>query len=134
MIKLNIHDDPFIKGLLERLPKDEHNLFNEEQLIVLKSALGARKWGVHAVDLRWTVKFWRWRYYFVFLAGVNQRSPGRMVQELELWGKAVLVFGFFSFSILMGLLVLYLVKSALGIDLIPGFSLGIWGWFQETFL
>jgi hypothetical protein len=30
--------------------------------------------------------------------------------------------------------VLYLVKSALGIDLIPGFSFGVWGWFQENVL
>jgi len=29
----------------------------------------------------------------------------------------------------LGVLILYLVKSALGIDLIPGFSFGVWGWF-----
>jgi len=34
----------------------------------------------------------------------------------------------------LGVLILYLVKSALGIDLIPGFSFGVWGWFQEEFL
>jgi hypothetical protein len=30
----------------------------------------------------------------------------------------------------MGILVLYLVKSALGINLIEGFSFGIWDWFK----
>ncbi|MCP3667405.1 MAG: hypothetical protein GY696_33745 [Gammaproteobacteria bacterium] len=45
----------------------------------------------------------------------------------------LLLAGFISFSILMGLLVRYLVKSALGIDLIPGFSLGIWGGFKALF-
>lgn len=33
-----------------------------------------------------------------------------------------------------GVLVLYLIKSALGIDLIEGFSFGVWGWFQEHVL
>ena len=34
----------------------------------------------------------------------------------------------------LGVLILYLVKSALGIDLIPGFLFGVWGWFQENVL
>ena len=34
----------------------------------------------------------------------------------------------------LAVLVLYLVKSALGIDLVPGFSLGVWGWFKGVFL
>ena len=134
MINQNISNDPFVKGLFARMSNDEQALFSDEQLIVLKSAMGARQWGVHAVDLRWTLKFWRWRYYFVFLSGVNRRDPSRAARELALWGKSVLFFGVMSFSVLTGLLVLYLMKSALGIDLMPGFSLGIWGWFQETFL
>lgn len=64
MIKINIYNDPVIKGLLTRIPEDERGLF----------------------------------------------------------------------SVLTGLLLLYLLKSALGIDLVPGFSLGIWGWFKDVFL
>jgi hypothetical protein len=41
---------------------------------------------------------------------------------------------FVTVSTLFGLLVLFLVKSAMGIDIFPNFSLGIWGWFQQTFL
>ncbi len=133
-MKPDITSDPFVKGLFARMPADEQVLFSEEQLIALKSAMGARQWGAHPIDLRWTFKFWRWRYYFVFLSGVNRRPPSRTIQELELWGKTVLMLSFLSFSVLTGLLILYLAKSALGIDLIPGFSLGVWGWFQETFL
>jgi hypothetical protein len=33
---------------------------------------------------------------------------------------------------LCGLVIIYLIKSALGIDLLEGFSLGLWGWFNET--
>jgi hypothetical protein len=32
---------------------------------------------------------------------------------------------------LAGLLLLYLVKSALGIDLFDGYSFGIWHWFKS---
>jgi len=134
MIKINIYNDPVIKGLLARIPEDERDLFSEEQLIILKSAMGAKQWGSHAIDLRWTIKFWRWRYYFVFLSGVNRRSPNRVMQELEMFGKIMLMLSFLMFSVLTGLLVLYLAKSALGIDFIPGFTLGIWGWFKDAFL
>ncbi len=134
MIKSEITDDPFVKGLFARMPVAEQALFTEQQLVALKSAMGARTWGSHPVDIRWTFKFWRWRYYFVFLSGVNRRPPTRIVKELELWGKTVLMFSLLSVSVLTGLLTIYLAKSAVGIDLVPGFSLGIWGWFQEAFL
>ncbi|HBF73484.1 MAG TPA: 3-phosphoshikimate 1-carboxyvinyltransferase, partial [Alteromonas australica] len=39
---------------------------------------------------------------------------------------------FLLVSILLGLIVLYLIKSALGINLIDGWSLGLWGWFKEN--
>jgi len=41
---------------------------------------------------------------------------------------------FLLVSAAVGILVLYLVKSALGIDLIPGYSCGVWDWFKEEFL
>ena len=44
--------------------------------------------------------------------------------------KTALFYLCITFACLFGLLLLYLIKSALGIDLIPGFSLGIWGWFK----
>ena len=30
------------------------------------------------------------------------------------------------------LLVLYLIKSALGVNLVQGYSLGLWGWFKDV--
>jgi len=133
-INNDVYADPFIKDLLERLPEDKRELFDEQQLLALKSILGIGQKSTHSIDLRGTFKFWRWRYYFVFLTGVNRREPGRIVKELEFWGKTVLFFSFITFSVLLGLLTLYLIKSAMGIDLIPGFSLGIWGAFQDAFL
>ncbi|MCP4993853.1 MAG: 3-phosphoshikimate 1-carboxyvinyltransferase [Gammaproteobacteria bacterium] len=130
---IGVRSDPFVSNLLKKIPAAERSSFTDDQLMALKSALSARAWGAHAVDLRWTLKIWRRRFYFVFLSGVNKRDLSRTERELARRGKALLLAGFITFSILMGLLVLYLVKSALGIDLIPGFSLGIWGWFKGLF-
>lgn len=129
-----MQNDPFIDGLKDRLPDDLKESFTQEQLSALKIAFGARKWGQHPVDLRGTLKFWRWRYYFVFLAGRNKRDLSRREQDLSRIATAFAVASFLLFATLVGLVVLYLVKSALGIDIFPNYSLGLWGWFKTQFL
>ena len=126
--------DWFEDGLMKRLPEDLQDSFSKEQIDALKVAFGARKWGKHPVDIRGTVNIWTWRYYFVFLMGRNQRSLSRRERQISLMMKTFFLFVFLMFSTVMGLLVIYLLKSAAGIDLFPGFSLGIWGWFKGTFL
>jgi len=126
--------DWFEKGLLQRVPSGIRDSFSEEQLSALKVAFGARKWGKHPIDLRGTANIWRWRYYFVFLIGRNNRSLSNREKRLSLLLKAALMSAFIMFSTLLGLLVIYLIKSAAGIDIFPGFSLGIWGWFKGASL
>ena len=128
---MNIRNDPFITGMMRRLSPSEQGSFSDEQLVSLKTAFGARTWGIHPVDLRGTVKLWRKRYYFVFVAGVNRRPLSRRQQELARMGTALVMAGVIGFSMLLGLLILYLLKSAAGIDLDPDSSLGIWDWFKE---
>jgi hypothetical protein len=44
-------------------------------------------WGAHALDARWTLKWWPWQYYFVVLAGRNKRALSareRQVQRLSM--------------------------------------------------
>ncbi|MDH4763091.1 hypothetical protein QE444_002847 [Pseudomonas sp. SORGH_AS199] len=125
--------DPFIAGLKERLPEALRESFTEEQLEALKLAFGTRSWGKHSVDLRGTVKFWHRRYYFVFLAGRNYRQLSRLEQELSLLGKATVLAVILLACGLVGLLLLYLLKSALGIDIFPDYSFGVWTWFKGLF-
>ena len=125
--------DPFIAGLKERLPEALRETFTEEQLEALKLAFGTRSWGKHSVDLRGTVKFWHRRYYFVFLAGRNYRQLSRLEQELSLLGKATVLAVILLACGLVGLLLLYLLKSALGIDIFPDYSFGVWTWFKGLF-
>ena len=108
--------------------------FTPDQLLALKVALGGRSWGTHALDLRFTLKWWRWQYYFVLLAGRNRRVLTDRERRIQRLAMAAALAVFLLFSALLGMLVLYLVKSAAGIDLSPGFSFGVWGWFQQAFL
>jgi hypothetical protein len=130
----SIQTDPVITKLLDKVPSEMGGSFSDAQLVALKVALGGRTWGAHAVDARWTLKWWRWQYYFVFLAGRNRRVLTDREQTIQRLAMATVLAVVLTVGTVLGVLILYLVKSALGIDLIPGFSFGVWGWFQEEFL
>jgi hypothetical protein len=129
-----IQTDPVITKLLDKVPSEMRGSFTDAQLVALKVALGGRTWGAHAVDARWTLKWWRWQYYFVFLAGRNRRVLTDREQTIQRLAMATVLAVVLTIGTVLGVLTLYLVKSALGIDLIPGFSFGVWGWFQENVL
>jgi len=123
-----------LRKLLDRMPREVQDSFTEEQLVNIKIAVGARTWGSHAIDLRSTIKFFRYRYYYVFVAGRNRRELSARERRLGLLIQAVALGMFLTFSALLGVLVLYLLKSAAGIDIFPGFSFGIWSWFKGELL
>lgn len=131
MYPSELQQDPFVIGLKERLPDDLKDSFTPEQLAALKVAFGARHWGRHKVDLRGTLRLGRWRYYFVFLAGRNRRDLSRLEKDLSRGAKALVLSLLLLCLLLLGLGVLYLIKSALNIDLFPDFSLGLWDWFRS---
>jgi len=132
-IRDGLKRDSGLKKLLERMPIEVQDSFTEEQLANLKIAVSARSWGKHAVDFRSTIKFFRYRYYYVFVAGRNLRELSRAEKRLNLLVQACFLTIFLSFCAALGVLVLYLVKSALGIDIFPNFSFGVWDWFKSLF-
>lgn len=127
-----IQQDPGIQNLLSRMPKNVADSFSDEQLMHLKTAVGARSWGKHKVDMRGTfpLPFFKSRIYYVFLMGRNHRELTRSEKRISAFTLTIFVTLFVMGSALFGLLVLYLIKSALGINLFADFSLGIWGWFK----
>lgn len=129
-VALPVTEDPAIVNLLARMPKDVRESFSELQLSHLRNAVGSRKWGAHRIDFRTTFGLFNYRYYLVLLAGKNIRTISRKQQKLQLLMNAALLTFFISFCTLLGLLALYLLKSALGINLFENFSLGIWDWFK----
>lgn len=133
-IKHPIRQSHTIRRLLDRMPQEVADSFTDEQLIELNKSMGGRSWAKHKLDIRGTVKWWRSSYYFVFLAGRNVRKLSRFEQQLSRFTLALLSTLVLLFCICVGLLAAYLIKSALGINLFDGFSLGIWSWFKENIL
>lgn len=124
-----------VKQLLSTMEKSVADSFTDEQRNALQKALTTQDWRQHNVDFRPTLAlpFLPWSFYLVFLVGVNKR--GLLPAERSI---AFTMFLFILFII--GLLVigcafvlLYLLKSWLGIDLFPNESLGIWDKFKGNF-
>lgn len=130
----DIRLDPFIRGLLDRMPEKVGQTLSDEQLFCLKNALGAHRGSRHKVDLRGSLGLWRWRYYYVFLIGRERRHLSRRELRMARTAKAVFLTSFLFFSALTGFVIVYLLKSALGIDLLPRHSFGLWGWFKAHVL
>lgn len=129
----DIRKDPNIISLLARMPADEiKDSFTDEQLETLKIAVGAKDWKTHPIDLRFTLPFWGKRFYIVFIAGKSLRSS-RLQKAILRKAEILFISLFILGAFLLSALILYLIKSALGINLISGYSFGVWGWFQELF-
>ncbi|MBI4740017.1 MAG: 3-phosphoshikimate 1-carboxyvinyltransferase [Betaproteobacteria bacterium] len=130
---MGLRDEPFIRTLLARLPAQSRDSFNDDQLRALKVALGGQAIGDHAVDLRWSWKFWRRHYYFMLLGGRSESASSPRGGTLGNFARLVAMAGLLGTLLVFFVLALYLLKSALGIDLLPGVSLGVWDWFREVF-
>ena len=128
----DIHQDPTIRHVLDRMPIDIADSFSNEQLMHLRNAIGARNWGHHRVDWRGTfgVPFSRWRWYYVILMGKNRRS-GTQGDTVSRGFARLLAMMFVLFSMTFGLVLLYLLKSFLGIDLLEDYHLGLWQWLND---
>ncbi|TMP17316.1 3-phosphoshikimate 1-carboxyvinyltransferase [Pseudoalteromonas sp. S2893] len=129
-----ITSDPAVRSLLNRMPEEVQESFTEEQLVHLKVAIGARQWGRHSIDSRGVVKFFKYRYYFVFLAGRNRRELNENEKKVAWIFQVVFISILTLIFIIVMALILYLIKSALGINLFDDFSLGIWHSFKSLFV
>ncbi|MFK5894063.1 MAG: 3-phosphoshikimate 1-carboxyvinyltransferase [Pseudomonadota bacterium] len=130
----DIKEDHNIKSLLARMPNDEiKDSFSNEQLESLKIAMGARDWKTHTIDIRFTLPIFGKRYYFVLIAGKSIRSS-RLQRAILRKTEILFIALIFSVIFMFALLIIYLVKSALGINLFSDFSLGIWDWLKQTML
>jgi len=124
-----------VNQLLNKMDKSVADSFTYKQRKALQKVINARDWQQHRVDFRPTLAlpFLPWNFYMVFLLGVNKRglSPTERVM-------AATMFLFVLFTIGLALIgsffvVLYLLKSWLGIDLFANESLGLWDEFKAFF-
>ena len=129
-IKRPIKEEPDVQHMLERMPKNVADSFTDDQLFHLNTALAGRRWGSHKVDLRGTIGLLRSRYYFVLLAGRDKRDLSRTEGRIGKLVMAAVIALFLCVSLVLGLVLLYILKSWLGINLFEGFSLGLWDWLK----
>ena len=126
------YEDPALQNLFAKVPDRVKETFTEEQLSYLRNASINRHWrSNHSVDLRGTIPWFKYRYYYVFIAGMSNRELNRAERKVSKIINVVFLVGFLFFSLIFGLLVLYLIKSSLGINLFDSCSLGIWKWFKS---
>jgi len=124
-----------LQGLLSKMPPDIAASYTREQLLHLDDALRKNKARLPVnVKGRVSVPFTTTRFFWVFLAGRDKRALSRGEINVKKTTLALFIIGAIMVSTLFGLLTLYLIKSALGINLFEHFSLGIWGWFKQNIL
>ncbi len=132
----SIRNNLTIENLLSRMPKEVADSFSDKQLTYLLTAVGSRSFGEHSIDKRGTLKIplYKWRIYYILLMGKGHRRLSRKEKKWSLLSKAIFSTIFLIIGAILGLFILYLIKSALGINILPNFSFGIWSWFKELWV
>ena len=129
----DIRKDPSIKSLLARLPGDLQGSFSDDQLEGLKVAIGNRDWKIHPVDIRTSFGLFGKRYYMVFVAGRSRRGAGRLQKMIFRKAEVFFISFIIMLIIIAATFLLYILKSAMGLDVVSGQSFGVWDWVQALF-
>ena len=129
--KTNHH---FVRKFADAMPANIPETFSDEQLRAIIRAYGIKSWDRHAVDLRFTLPVLARTYYLVFLLDLDKRPRNRAEHHSHPFATV----GNVIFLLLIMLLLLsfvlaafYILKSASGVNIAPGFSLGIWDSIQS---
>ncbi|GLT13395.1 hypothetical protein [Vibrio algivorus] len=123
-----------ISRVMRAIPQEVLDSFDSKQRDAIEMAVAVNNVrNDHYVDFRPVIGVGRWRYYAVFLLGKDRRKTSSRSSTLSMVLKSLFilasVFVLFSFAVL----VMYLIKSALGIDIFQHFSFGVWDYFQSHF-
>ncbi len=137
MIMRAMHD-PFLERFFSRISREAAESFSDDQLLAIKQAFADQVGRDHSIDIRLSVPLLFRRYYMVFIAGPERRDRARRRRDKA--GRRGANRASLGFMLLMLIVMLmsllgflYLLKSALGIDLLPDMSLGIWKTISEQF-
>ena len=113
------------------IPADICAALSPAQIATLRAML-ARPRADHVLDYRFSTGLGSSRIYFAFMSGIENRSPERLARDdqhrslrrilFQLMLLSVLYTGIVASIGLVAVAGLYLLKSALGIDLFPDVS------------
>lgn len=117
--------DPYTYHVLQSIDEKVRSSMTPAQLSAVSKAIAAnRPYKKHAIDIRGVLPLFFARYYFVFMMGRDRRYSTRRMEESRHRGTSILsglmlfVLGVGSL-IIIAVLVLYLIKSGLGINIMP---------------
>ena len=108
------------------------NSLSETQKKSIEHALIATGLGTNnRVDIRKSISVFNKRYFFVLLLGRDYRQQLRKESPFALFMLTLLI-AMGMLSVLgLAIFALYLIKSAMGIDIFHHFSFGVWDWFKS---
>ena len=110
----------------------QQSLSEEQKQAIEKAVNQVGLVAKHSVDIRKSFPWFGKRYYVVVLSGRDRRAAARQGESKWIvYATTALITTFVLAGGVLVFLALYLLKSALGIDLFENFSLGIWDWFQS---
>jgi len=135
MVSRALHD-PFLERFFSRIPREVAASFTDDQLLAVKQAFAAHGEAGHSIDLRLSFPLLFSRWYLVLILGPERRSRARRRSDRDAYPLATLgnaLAALLLLLLLAGALLgaLYIAKSALGIDLLPNFSFGLWAALKE---
>ncbi len=123
------HMDPFAAYVFNNLSSDMLDSLTDEQIEALAEAIARQRGaGRHAAEIRGLIPLFFARYYYVILVGRDRRSKYDAVphqrRKKANWLANILLVVLLSPAILIVMVaVLYAIKVAFGLNLIPGFHL-----------
>ena len=126
--------DAYTAHVMENIPADIYKTLNYAQIEAVKEAIGKNApYRKHPIDLRATLSFYFFRFYFVFLLGRDRRSLSRNKESYrQQQAKTISLFAFLytAFCVLLPIIfiLLYLMESWFGIELFPNHLGDYLGW------
>jgi hypothetical protein len=131
-----VDDEAFVRRFKSMMPADVTSSFDDTQIKAITTVFGTRRWRQHTVDRRLVIPFFGRKFYLVALAGGEQRSAkrrlsDRLLRPIAAFGNALFASFFFVTILFSVFAVLCVLKSFLGINLLPNMSLGIMSTITE---
>jgi hypothetical protein len=128
-MKKNDSAEAFTHYVFSKIDPEIRKSLTESQFKEIKEAISAATpLKKHPVDIRHTIPLFFFRFYFVFLMGRDRRSKtknlefNRRKSSNTIFGSIFLIIVFLPLLI-MSFLILYYIKSKMGIDIFDDFHL-----------
>ena len=121
--------DAYTHAVIQRINPEIRASLTPAQLSAIEAAIeGGHQRKEHPIDVRLGMPLFFVRYYFVFLVGRDrrlgtQRAEAKRQHDISISGILLFLIVGLSPIILLIIFILYALKWALGIDLLPDFHL-----------